>query len=250
MFNLAIECSGVRASIALCYQEQVVMERALPSQRGTLETLAPTIASLVRGVSLSLISVTAGPGSFTGLRIGLATAKMLGMAWRIPIAGVDTLEVIGHRQRLGWEQRQSGAAIVVPGINAFRKQIFSAAWQWGPETSWRRVAESAVVDAAIWCDDPLRALDNPVLQQALQDTDWLTVSGPVLQLYRPQEKVVISPQKSVRLTLAPHNEWMPRAADVAALGWRAFQCGHSVTAAGLLPNYLRASAAEEKALRK
>ncbi len=247
MFNLAIECSAWRASVALCHQQEMVAERLLPAERGAIETLAPAIQSLVGGVSLSCLSITSGPGSFTGLRIGLATAKVLALAWGIPAAPVDTLHAIAEQQRLMLLRANcTGNTVVVAGLNAFRNQVFTAAWLWEPTGNWRCWAGSQVVDASVWMKDPFGAIaasDQPAVPA---DVERVIVTGPALERYSPAGTVELPHTGLLELTVAPPGEWIPRAAIVGSLGWKLYLDGLAVSADRLLPNYLRTSAAEEK----
>lgn len=266
MLNLALECSGTAGSIALLQGHELWTEVSLPADMGSVRSLALTIEELLErhvrhaGRQIELISVTCGPGSFTGLRVGLATAQMLGMAWGIPIAPVDTLAAIA-RQTYDWhqshhpgltEQESLPPVAIVPVLNAFRKQVFAAGW-WSGESALREVAVSQVVDAALWQAEPWRVLKTThatsqqnhqpgpaqaaFTQTAPKDPQVL-VSGPGLNSYQP------APQLGLRL--ADPVCWSPMAGTVGQLGWDVFQQQRAVKAGQLRPNYVRASAAEEQ----
>lgn len=96
MVLLAIETSSSQASLALSDGLQVLGESNFPSRMELCRFLAPRIGELLRSRAAlpTAVAVGLGPGSFTGLRIGVATAKALAHAWQIPLAGVCSLEVM------------------------------------------------------------------------------------------------------------------------------------------------------------
>lgn len=267
MLNLAIECSGQGGSVALLEKDRPLNARILPGNIGSVQSLAPEIAELIPQDSRpDLICVTTGPGSFTGLRVGITTAKMLGMAWNVPLVGVDTLEVIAwpHASQIGKivspriEESEISAPeievtrVVVPVLNAFRKQVFSAIWRSGPTP--RRLTQTQVVDAGDWMTSAVTSLstkivrnEEPVPEQepAVQQELKQAAEGPVLFCGPGLEQY--QPNPMPQYELAPEDTWAPRAEVVGQLGWRAFQAGEADTPVTLRPNYVRASAAEEKA---
>ena len=97
MTVLGLDCAGKTAGVAVCQDEQLVYESRLCAGFTHSETLLCLCEEALRACrlcvqELSLLAVTAGPGSFTGLRIGLAVAKGLAFPHDIPCAGVSTLE--------------------------------------------------------------------------------------------------------------------------------------------------------------
>ncbi len=293
MFNLAIECSGVAGSVALCDGQELLAKVRLPVDLGSVQSLAATIDELLSRFvpapprRVTLISITTGPGSFTGLRVGLATAQMLAFAWKIPVAPVDTLAAIAHGacgnympESPAQPQLESslGPIIVVPILNAYRKQVFAGAWRLdtgkgrGVEQECRQrlpdltpIAPSQVLDASKWQTQPWRALaplnsrssqsngcgetvdshktpvrldTHPPAAKELTSARVL-VCGPGLRTYLP------TPQNTI--AVADQELWEPDASIVAQLGWNIFQRDGTVSAAELRPNYVRASAAEEQA---
>ena len=220
-----------------------ILVRPLPPEIGSVRTLAGGIREILSAQDpIELISVTVGPGSFTGLRVGVATAKMLAFAWNIRLAAVDTLDAIGERQRASAVGQ--GQSVIPDGltilsvINAFRQQVFVAGWMFESAVGWHPIASSQVVDVPKWKKDPLGAMVCCSGFDSGKVTE-VVIAGPGLELYQPEF------QPHVRI--ADPALWQPRAVEVAQLGWRAHLAGKTVTAAELLPNYVRASAAEEKA---
>lgn len=241
MLNLAIECSGIGGSVALCERDRPLAVRSLPENLGSVQTLAVTVASIVAGAGhVGLLSVTSGPGSFTGLRVGLATAKLLALAWEVPIAAVDSLAVIAQQQRLrldAAEPPEDEPVAVVSVLNAFRNQVFAAVWRWEPGGLWQPWAKSQVVDAKRWQEEPIRSVHGNS-EEKLGDCQ-VVLTGSGLQLFRPEPMPTYA--------VAHQDDWSPAAENLGRLGWRLFQEGRTQSAAELVPNYVRASAAEEKA---
>jgi tRNA threonylcarbamoyladenosine biosynthesis protein TsaB len=250
MTHLAIECSGTAGSVALYAAVEPLGYTDLAPDVGSVQTLAGEIQALVRAYGRpSFISVTYGPGSFTGLRVGLSTAKMLALAWKIPIVTVNTLHAIALRAA----RTPSGATpwtAFIPVINAFRKQVFStaiaypyrfdiSATELPPPTV---LAASQVLDAQVWQAAPLEALGVDV--QCVSSGGPVAVCGPGLNTFP------LHPTEPGNYRVVPAEFWNPSAAEVALLGWQEFQAGRLLDPFSLQPLYLRASAAEEVALQK
>ena len=262
-WHLAIECSSPGGSVALLKnsdidaQPIVIRQICLPVDRGSVQTLAPAIRDQLgqtelRVRDLQFLSVTVGPGSFTGLRVGLATAKMLAMACDKPVVPVDTLAAIAQRFADDHHGRQDGRDArplrLVTAINAYRKQVFTASWLIDNQTI-HNARPPCVEDAQSWSVNPWGAADQApsviggANAQAAEEQKLLAdvwVSGSALQVFPLQ----MMPASPFRMTAA--ELWQPMATDVGFLGWQAYRRGGGVAAAELAANYLRESAAEEK----
>lgn len=259
MLHLAIECSALAGSVAVLQQQTVIAERALSPTVGSVQSLAPTIVELLAPhragnlPTVELISVTHGPGSFTGLRGGLALTKMLGLAWQIPIVPVDTLHVIAaqtaHDLTSPGLLAKDAPAVVVAVLNAFRKQVFAGAWRiptdapHSPPLNLIPLAQPQVLPAELWQAQPLDALTcthencSTNFGATPRPSPTLWISGAGLRNY--------TPQLDDRMNLADPARWDPTAAWVGRLGWHSYLAGGAVSAAELAPNYVRSSAAEE-----
>jgi tRNA threonylcarbamoyladenosine biosynthesis protein TsaB len=106
--------------------------RFLAMTRGHAEALIPMIESVMAEAridyrDLNLIATTVGPGTFTGLRVGIATARALGLAANIPVVGISTLEALGH----GLARNRRVGHTVVAAIDARRGEVYVQAF--GPE---------------------------------------------------------------------------------------------------------------------
>ena len=236
MTNLAIECSGTAGSVALFDKETPICYSDLDTNFSSVRTLASGIERILRGRDKpDLISVTSGPGSFTGLRVGLTTAKMLAMAWKVPVVPIDTLQAIALRAHVAVPQSQSGVP-VLSVLNAYRGQVFATAVQFPEPGRLTVLRPSCVIESELWRAKPLEALAIQV------NATKILVSGPGLRNY----PLIGEFMDGVYFQAVPIEVWNPTSAEVARLGQLGLEAGLAEDAFTLEPNYIRASAAEEK----
>jgi tRNA threonylcarbamoyladenosine biosynthesis protein TsaB len=217
---LALETSGQAGSIAAAVGPRLVAAQTLDPEQRSAQSMAPGICRLLTTIGwkmtdLELVAVTVGPGSFTGLRVGVATAKTLAYALGARCVGVNTLEVIAA-QCVGDASRLSVA------MDAQRGQVFAARFE-NTADGWRIIAGPSVLDVDPW----LKSLDLS-----------MAVSGPAL--------VKLASKVPPGVTIAAEADWQPRAATVAGLAWSRHLTGAYDDVWKLTPVYLRKSAAEEK----
>jgi tRNA threonylcarbamoyladenosine biosynthesis protein TsaB len=122
---LAFDCSTQSCSAAVVRGTEVLAWQFEPMARGQSEALMPMIVAVMEqsGLSwadLSLIGVTVGPGTFTGIRIGLAAARGLALATGLPVAGVGTCEAVAHNVMA--EERKGAKVLAV--IDSKRTDLF------------------------------------------------------------------------------------------------------------------------------
>ena len=127
---LAIEASGLVASVAVTEDDMLKAEFTVNNKLTHSQTLLPMLKEMlhISGESLDdidAIAVSAGPGSFTGLRIGAATAKGLALAKDIPIIKISSLEA------LMYELASDSHDVICPIMDARRGQVYCAAWRDG-----------------------------------------------------------------------------------------------------------------------
>jgi len=126
---LGIESSTSRSGVALVDGRGLLAERVFEHQQGLLVNLAPAIHGLIAEVDgrpPDGIAVSLGPGSFTGLRIGVATAKALAYAWNLPMAGVDTMDALAWTVWDALDERRGVLALV---IRCRRGEVFGAVYE-------------------------------------------------------------------------------------------------------------------------
>lgn len=149
MILLALDTCLNSCSVAVMDGERVLAHACEVMARGHQERLAPMAEAAMRGAGIGFpelqrIGVTVGPGSFTGLRVGIAFAKGLGAALDIPVVGVGTLEALAAE----------ATGLVFPAIDARRGQVYLQAFEDGAalmapdvlpvETATARLAEIAL----------------------------------------------------------------------------------------------------------
>ena len=145
---LAIDSSGMVASAAVVEEEKVLAEFTVNNKKTHSQTLLPMIETLQKTLELPVqeidaVAVAKGPGSFTGLRIGSATAKGIALAVGCPVVEVSTLEAMAY-QLCGTD------AVICPMMDARRSQVYTALFEYR-ESSFCRLTEDAAlpVDAVI-----------------------------------------------------------------------------------------------------
>jgi tRNA threonylcarbamoyladenosine biosynthesis protein TsaB len=217
---LALETSGTSGSVAALNDESVLQQIDLPEGIRTAESLAPTIQEVLQAVGwqpqqLDLIAVTRGPGSFTGLRVGIVTTKALAYATGARVAGVNTLDVIA-------DQVQPFDGTVWAVIDAQRQQLFASCYERG-SNGWKRLGNPQIFDNQDWIS---------TLESGVQ------VTGPGLKRVVELLPAGVEPVES--------SQWQPRASTVGRLAVRRRDELAEQDLWNLLPFYFRKSAAEEK----
>lgn len=225
---LAIETSGRHGSIAVLEGQQqgacLVHETRLTGPQRTAQTLAPTLKDLLATAgwtpeSIRLVTVVAGPGSFTGLRIGVTAAKTWAYAVGADVVAVSTLHVLAA-------QAPPDSTALWAVVDAQRQELFAA--KFGDSgTALPTVShETQVVSVADWLDG-LQAGDR--------------VTGPALR------RIVLPLPAGV--AAVAEDCWEPTAGAAGRVGWAAYQQGRRDDLWQLTPHYYRPSAAEEKAAK-
>lgn len=227
---LAFETSAKAASVAVLEDGRLLAEYFQNSGQTHSRTLMQMAEDLLCNCDLTpadvdAAAVAAGPGSFTGVRIGVAAAK--GFCWgrQLPCCGVSTLEAMAAGLSL-WD------GVVVPAMDARRAQVYTAAFETGAD-GVRRIFDDAAISVEE-LGERLKKLEKPKI---------LVGDGAEL-CYNTLGKIVGG------LFLAPENLRMQRAGGVALAAFAQIARGMSGDAALLKPNYLRLSQAERERLKR
>jgi tRNA threonylcarbamoyladenosine biosynthesis protein TsaB len=233
---LAIETTDPAGSAALIEGRRIVAEMRLTAQQRSAQSLAPAIRDLLETAAwkpseIGLVAVAIGPGSFTGLRVGVTTAKTFSYAVGCDVVAVPTLEVIaaqaaGHADAQSGDRKLDGPRQILTVLDAGRQQVFSA--------RFRLIAEGRLE-----CIEPTALMDDAAWLAGLQPGEC--ISGPGLKKF--------AGRLPARADVVPSDVWAPRAATVGQLGLDRFEAGQRDDLWRLVPLYHRASAAEEKQRR-
>lgn len=224
---LAIDSSGLVASAALLHDGILVAEYTVDYKKTHSQTLLPMVDEIVRMTGQELaeidaVAVANGPGSFTGLRIGAATAKGLGLALKKPVIGVPTVDALAYNL-YGTER------LVCPLMDARRGQVYTGLYTFeGEKLIVLREQEVTLLDDVL---QELNGRGEPVIFLG----DGVAVHG---------EK--IKEGMRVPYSFAPAHLARQRAGAVAALAAVYFAEGKFTSAAEHAPVYLRLSQAERE----
>ncbi|SFL97425.1 tRNA (adenosine(37)-N6)-threonylcarbamoyltransferase complex dimerization subunit type 1 TsaB [Pelosinus propionicus] len=221
---LAIDTATLVSSVALATEDTLLAEITLQTKKTHSELLMPHIAKLldmaqVAKTDLKGVAVSIGPGSFTGLRIGLSTAKTLAYALQIPLAGVPTLAAMAYGCPVP-------GVILAPMLDAQKGNVYQALFEW--HQGELKEIQPAVVTEVTAALESLSQQERPVL-----------VMGESAVMYCDKIK-----QIGKNLILAAPHVVIQRASSVAGLGYKLIKQGVRHDVMGLEPLYIRRSEAE------
>lgn len=230
---LALDSSGLVASVALLEEDTLVAEYTMNYKKTHSQTLLPMLDEIKKAVNLELetldaIAVAAGPGSFTGLRIGSATAKGLGLALNKPLIGVPTLEALAYNLYDTGED-----TLICPIMDARRKQVYTGIYTF-KDHSLVTVKEQAAL--------PMEELIKELNERG-QAVIFLGDGVPVF-------KEMIAEKCQVPCSFAPAHLNRQRAGAVAALGAVYYKAGKLQATEEHQPEYLRVSQAERERAKR
>ena len=226
MLILALETSAKAASVALHDGRQLLAECYQNTGMTHSQTLMVMAEDLLKQCGrtpgeVTHVAVAAGPGSFTGIRIGVAAAKGFGWGAELPVYGVSTLEAMA--KNLGIYE-----GVVCAVMDARRSQVYNALFR-AEKGSLSRICEDRAIS--------LQELGEQL--QGMQDPMYLVGDGSVL-----------TANTLPGLILPAEHRRHQRAAGVALVAAEKIAAGEVADAAALEPNYLRLSQAEREKLEK
>lgn len=224
---LGIDSSGVVASAAVVDEKNVIAEFTVNNKQTHSQTLLPMIDKVVEMSETDLseidaIAIASGPGSFTGLRIGSATAKGLGLALKKPVVSVPTLDGLAYRMI-------TFDGIICPVMDARRNQVYTAAYT-TEDGVLKKIIEHKAVDI------------NEIIEELYALGKKVIFMGDGVDVHRE----TIEKEYKGEFCFAPSFVSKQSAAAVASLGIVYFKEGKYETAAEHTPFYLRKSQAERE----
>lgn len=228
---LAIDSSAMVATVAIVTDGIITAEYTINHKKTHSQTLLPMIDEIIKMTetdkdSIDAIAITGGPGSYTGLRIGSATAKGIGLALDIPIINVPTMDALAYNF-------YSSQYVICPIMDARRNQVYTGIYHF---------------------DGCKMEVIKPQCIMMIQDLilELDQMKKPVMFLgdaVEIQHKTIDEMMKTGH-HFAPANMCRHRATSVAALAELYYKKGKIETAKEHKPDYLRASQAERELKEK
>ena len=223
---IGIESSSLVASAAVWEDGRLLAEYTVDYKKTHSQTLLPMLEEICRMTECAMetvdaVAVSAGPGSFTGLRIGAATAKGLGLALDIPLIAVPTLDATAFGL-FGVKD------LICPIMDAKRGQVYTGIYRFDEEDRLVTLKPSCAMDFGTLAEE-LRALGGRVY-----------FLGDGVPVFREKAAAVLGDDAR----FAPAGQDRQRAANVAALGALLLAEGKTVASADFAPEYYRESQAE------
>ncbi len=228
---LALDSSGLVASVAVVTEDKVLGEFTVNNKKTHSQTLLPMVDEVLKILDMDVkeldaIAVAGGPGSFTGLRIGASTAKGLALVLNIPIINVPTVDALAYNL-YGTDQ------LICPMMDARRNQVYTGLYEW-------QDGEFKVVI-------PQFAAEVEELAEKLNEYNREIIflgDGVEAQLSK------FVPLLQVPYSIAPVHLSKQRAAALGALGTEYYKAGKMQDGDSFEPEYLRVSQAERERAEK
>ncbi len=243
MFLLAIETTGFNCSVALLSEDGRILEKSSADRLNHLKDLTPLIKVLLDEKNIAMkavdyIAASCGPGSFTGIRIGISTARAISQITGAPCIGVDSMEAMA----LSCQQRaienclikeeEKSSTIVCPLVDARQNQVYSCL-----------LKEDAIVEKT-FVEDIDVALDK--IKSALLNckANKILFAGDAIEKYEPiKEFIKTLEYQGIDVKFTEEGQ---RAKSVAILASKLADEGSTLEYAQLLPNYMRKPEAQRR----
>ena len=224
---LVLDSSGLVASVALLEDERLIAEYTTGNKLTHSQTLLPMLDEIIRRTTFDMedvdaIAVAMGPGSFTGLRIGAATAKGLGLALDKPVIPVPTVDGLAY-------QLFGVSSLICPMMDARRKQVYTGFYRFHGDQM--EVVKEQCAQSVQDTLEQLKAYGEPVI-----------FLGDGVPVYRKE----IEEAMGADAVFAPAHANRQRAGAVGALAEVYYRKGIWQSAAAFAPEYLRKSQAERE----
>lgn len=238
---IGIDSSGLVASVAVLEDEKLVAEYTVNNKKTHSQTLLPMLEEIVKLSGLDMkeidaIAIAAGPGSFTGLRIGSATAKGLGLALKKPIVPVSTVDALAYNM-------YGTASLVCPIMDARRNQVYTGIYEYVEKENCTFEDAGACKEYTLQVIKEACAVPIEEIAEALNEKEREVIFlGDGVPVFAEQLKALMK----VPYSFAPAHLALQKAGCVAGLGMDKFKAGIYEDAAMHSPEYLRLSQAERE----
>ena len=224
MKMLGIDSSTQVNTIALLQDGKLLCETVLNTNKNHSQRLMPMIDILLKEAGLTVedldgVAVSSGPGSFTGLRIGMTTAKALAWSLGKPIVGIPSLDGIAFNA-------QGVTGTICPILNARRNQVYTAIYKMD-KGELERISDYMAIEPA-------------ELVMKLQNHTQITMLGDGIEEFIS----IFTESLGDKLAIPSSANRLPRASHIAYLGWKRLLKGEEDDVINLTPLYIRKADAE------
>ncbi|MFI3208547.1 MAG: tRNA (adenosine(37)-N6)-threonylcarbamoyltransferase complex dimerization subunit type 1 TsaB [Eubacteriales bacterium] len=225
---LALDSSGLVASVALMSEEQLIGAYTINYKKTHSQTLLPMLDVMFQQLDMEVseidaIAISGGPGSFTGLRIGAATAKGLGLALNKPLIHIPTVDGMAY-QMYGVE------GLICPIMDARRSQVYTGLYTFGKSRDFQVVKEQMAISI------------DELIQQLNDMGQPVTFLGDGVPVHQAKLEEALQ----VPIYFAPNHCNRQSGAALGALAVEYYKAGKIETAQEHKPDYLRVSQAERE----
>ena len=240
MFILSIETTGPHCSAALIDEKGGITMEKSEERLNHLQVLTPIIDKLMKekGITkddICAVAASRGPGSFTGIRIGVSTARALSQVWGIPCIPVPTLYAFGYSRKD--EMKEDSGLVVCPVFDARRNQIYGAALM----ASDDEVREE-VVSGPYMLPEFLGLLEDTVLKERKKEDLTFKFLGDGVEKYEDQ---ILSWAEEKGIKVLPEKVYQ-YADSVAQVALEMYKKGETVGFNSFEPEYMRKAEAQRK----
>jgi tRNA threonylcarbamoyladenosine biosynthesis protein TsaB len=234
VYILAIETTGPHCSVAIIDEAGKVIEASSKGTMNHLQFLMPLTKQLLTDCGLQLgdidvIAVSAGPGSFTGIRIGVSSARGLAQVLNCKVTPVETLKAFAYHV-------PEYEGLICPIFDARRNQVYGGAYVW---------QEGEIVEAVpggpYMLDEYLALLELAIAKSGINRLQFF---GDGLKPYGQKVETWASGHP-VLLSIAPEEHRYQEAGSVARLGFAETNKGNARNYESVFPNYMRIAEAQK-----
>ncbi len=225
---LALDTSSIVASVAVMNDDILLGEYTLNHNKTHSQKLVPMIQELLSSLELEpsdidVFAVSKGPGSFTGLRIGIVTAKTLAYSLDKPVIGVPTLDVLAHNIPFC-------SHLICPIMDARNNQVYTALFEW-VLAGQKRLTEYMGIKIEELAE---------IIRKKINKEEKVIFVGDGVRIYKP----FFSKELGEGCIFAPNNLLLQRASSVAEIALNLAYKDNNEDCFSLVPFYLRKSQAE------
>jgi tRNA threonylcarbamoyladenosine biosynthesis protein TsaB len=240
MWILAMETTGLMASVAIINEDSAIRELVGEKGYNHLTSLIPMTKTLLEENGLipqdiSAVSASVGPGSFTGIRIGVSSARAFSQSLEIPCIAIPTLQTFLYNHKLSHHDKIScdkEAKLVCPILDARRDQLYGAVFYEG-----RVLVEEGAYSLSDYLER-IKNLDKKVFKNAIFYGDGITRYGQTIESW--------AIENGIDILFAPEEQRYQRARSGALIAKSRWDEGRVLSYNELLPEYMRLAEAEQK----